>query len=140
MLRLLFAAAVLALGATTAAADSVTIHLVAVEGDSLTLPGPAREVSVVEQVPVTKVVVVNGVQRTVTEYVNVTRSVMRAANVKLKDVMVYDLDGLRVDPEKLPELLKKPRPVVVSSDGKVSKAVRDILKDGTLIVVVTPTK
>ena len=89
-------------------------------------------------VPITRTVIQNGVQKNVTELVSVSQYETRAANVKIKDVTVYDLDGLKVDPEKLPELLRKPRAVAISPDGNVSKPVRELLQKDTLVIVVAP--
>jgi RNA polymerase sigma factor (sigma-70 family) len=52
---------------------------------------------------------------------------------------VYGMDGTRVDAKKLPELLKKEKPVLVSQDGKMVDAFHlQLIKDGTLIIVPPP--
>jgi RNA polymerase sigma factor (sigma-70 family) len=52
---------------------------------------------------------------------------------------VFGMDGKRIDAKKLPELLKKEKPVLVSQDGKMVDAFHlQLIKEGTLIIVPPP--
>ena len=52
------------------------------------------------------------------------------------DVKVYDSRGRTVDPKDLPQLLKNPVPVLVSTDGKkVDPYYLKKVKKGTLVLV-----
>lgn len=108
------------------------VQSVVIDGDVLVAERPVTEYrTVVEQ----RTVVLNGRNETV----SVTKlvPVMRAFQIKyaLKDVKAYDLDGLEIDPQRVPELLKSPRAVVLATTPKLDKNVRGLLKDDTIIVV-----
>lgn len=89
-------------------------------------------------VPRTRTQTVNGVTRNITENVPVMETVTQKTFWRPKDVSVFDLAGAKIDPDRLPEMFKKPRAVVVSSTGKIDPAVREVLKDNALIVVLPP--
>jgi hypothetical protein len=53
-----------------------------------------------------------------------------------KDVKVFDTRGKAIDPKKLPELLKKETPALVSADGQPVDALHlRLVKEGTLVFV-----
>jgi RNA polymerase sigma factor (sigma-70 family) len=71
-----------------------------------------------------------------------TAAFVGRAAVKLTHVLdpaktsVYAMDGKRIDPEKLPDLLRKETPVLISTDGKMVHPFHlQLIKEGTLIVV-----
>src|SRR5262245_1524569 len=108
------------------------MQVVVAEGDKLMLD---EQVVVTRAVPRTEERVINGQKVTVTVLMSVPEYVTKRSAVKLKDVSVHDLAGAKIDPDRVPEMLKKPTAVIVSPTGEIDKKFRDILKDGTLIVV-----
>jgi hypothetical protein len=55
---------------------------------------------------------------------------------ELKDVRVYNTQGMQVDPRDLPRLLEKMVPVLVSSDGRgVDPLYLRHAKPGTLVLI-----
>lgn len=111
------------------------MQVVVAEGDKLMLE---EQVVVTKAVPRTEERVVNGQKVTVTVLMSVPEYVTRRSAVNLKDVSVHDLAGARIDPERVAEMLKKPTAVIVSPSGEIDKRIREILKDGALIVVLPP--
>jgi RNA polymerase sigma factor (sigma-70 family) len=77
----------------------------------------------------------------VTEYVARAQGVERILD--LADAPVYDMKGRRIDPTQLPDLLRKPTPVLIARDGKMVDPFHlRLIKEGTLIIVppVTPAR
>jgi hypothetical protein len=101
-----------------------------------------RVVPVVEYVPETRTTeVVQGgrvMKVTTTVLVPVSRHVVRTVTVA--GARVYDLKGQEIEAKRLPEVLKQPRPALLSADGNpVAPAhLRDVPVD-TLIVIVPRT-
>ncbi len=117
-------------------AGSLKLMVVVADGDQNLISEVV--VTRVKYVPQTRTETANGITRNVTVNVPVQETVTGRSVWKLKDVKVFDSAGAKIDPDKLPEMFKKPMAVVVSSSGKIDKAFRDILKDNALIVVLPP--
>jgi RNA polymerase sigma factor (sigma-70 family) len=67
-------------------------------------------------------------------YVPVVQLVTRSLDPA--ETPVYGMDGRRIDPKRLPELLRKETPVLVSQDGKMVDPFHlQLVKEGSLIVV-----
>jgi hypothetical protein len=132
MFRLVIGLIVFTVITSTARAQSLRLQVAAVEGDNLVLE---EVVAITRNVSQQQEVTVNGRTERRNVIVPVMEQVKRKAVHSLKDVAVYDLDGQKVAAEKLADLFKKPRAVVVSATAKFDKVYRDVLKDGTLIVV-----
>jgi hypothetical protein len=107
------------------------LSVVKLDGDRLTVwRSVPRQVA--EQVPVT----VERDGRKVTEVRTVTRTVYTAIPevMLIKDLRATRADGGRVDPEKLPELLKRPTAVILSSGPPIDAVYLRALRDDTLIL------
>jgi hypothetical protein len=120
------------------------------EGVSLRIRVPNSmvvPVMVTVKVPVQVQKVVDG--KTVVETREVERREMRTEqrfggwreiNVKVdgEEVFVHDLDGKKVPADKLPDLLAKEAPILLSSNGKVDHFYLQTTKEGTLVMVLPP--
>lgn len=135
MTRIMALAALLITG--TAAANEPIALTTASIGDGVLLVSHTVQTTVMRQV--THRVERNGQTVNVTQMVPTTVEQAVQTLYKLADVQVHDLDGLRVDPDKLPELFEKPRAVILSPSGKIDKALRNVFKPNTLIIKLPKT-
>jgi len=132
MRRTLVACSVaLLLAGAGAAQTQVGVSVVRLENGVLTADVSQ---SVVQLTTETRTIQVNGQQKQVT--VTVPTTVTQTVQMKFKfaDVSFHDLDGLKIDSDKVGELLKTPRAVVVAPGGKLDAARREAFKDGTLVM------
>jgi hypothetical protein len=141
MSRLLNCVVVLALVTPALAQEAsraveMKLQVVVAQGGNLIIEEP---VAVTKYVPQTVERVVNGTKMTFTVTAPVVELVLKRTATPLKDVSVHDLAGAKIDPDRVPEMLKKPTAVVISSTGEIDKTFRELLKEGALIVVL-PTK
>src|SRR5262249_12652596 len=126
MTRAFLATAALLLVALPARADDKTeppppppVSVVARVADGKLVIEQLVAVVVYRQEVRTQTMVVNGKLVPVTYAVNVPVTQMQRQALDTTGVEVYDPDGNKVDPEKLPELLKKETPGRLTADKKL---------------------
>ncbi len=116
-------------------AAGLKMQIVVAEGGNLIIE---EQIVVSKSVPRTEEKNLNGKRISVTVTVTVPEIVLKRSAVKLKDVSVHDLAGAKIDPDRVPEMLRKPTAVIISPVGEIDKAFRAVLKDNALIVVLPP--